>query len=92
MEKFFDRVNHDVYNVAGGPKDRRQESAEAEKMADTVKELTKKLRGFAAYFRLAEVKGSLEESVGTKKTEGHKMASVETAPKPSQRTDAQGAG
>lgn len=31
------------------------------KMANTVKELTKKLRGFAAYFRLAEVKGSLEE-------------------------------
>lgn len=31
------------------------------KMANTVKELTKKLRGFAAYFRLAEVKGPLEE-------------------------------
>jgi RNA-directed DNA polymerase len=31
------------------------------KMATTVKELTKKLRGFAAYFRLAEVKGALEE-------------------------------
>jgi hypothetical protein len=30
-------------------------------MADTVKELTKKLRGFAAYFRLAETKGALEE-------------------------------
>lgn len=31
------------------------------KMANTVKELTKKLRGFGAYFRLAEVKGALEE-------------------------------
>jgi hypothetical protein len=31
------------------------------KTANTVKELTKKLRGFAAYFRLAEVKGALEE-------------------------------
>ena len=31
------------------------------KMADTARELTKKLRGFAAYFRLVEVKGVLEK-------------------------------
>lgn len=74
LEKFFDRVNHDVLMayVERQIEDKRVRDrlrdllrgARGRKLSDVIEQLNPVLRGWAGYFRLSQSKGSLENLDG----------------------------